>query len=100
MRVIYADPDRVYNDGVATAQDLAHINAQGGRRRSAEFRFPGISNPRLAAYVATRELNFLARPIMKLRVAVNRVDVGHDGGTDVAAGSIARIRLRAREPRL
>ena len=32
--------------------------------------------------------------------ALTRVDVGHDGGTDVAAGSIARIRLRAREPRL
>jgi hypothetical protein len=32
--------------------------------------------------------------------ALTRVDVGHDGGTDVVAGSIARIRLRAREPRL
>jgi len=32
--------------------------------------------------------------------ALQQVDIGHDDGSDVAAGSIARIRLRAREPRL
>ena len=32
--------------------------------------------------------------------ALQQVDIGHDDGSDVAAGAIARIRLRAREPRL
>ena len=75
VRVIWTDPGRLWADGASTAQDLAHINAQGGRRRSAEYRFPGISNAGLAARIATRELNLLSRPIMKLRVAVNRTAV-------------------------
>jgi hypothetical protein len=32
--------------------------------------------------------------------ALQQVDIGHDDGSDVAAGAFARVRLRAREPRL
>jgi len=76
VRVIWTNPDRDYADATAAAQDLANVNAQGGRRRSSEFRYPGVQSFALAAYLATRELNFLSRPIMKLELNVNR-----DGST-------------------
>ena len=72
VRVIWTNPDRDYADATAAAQDLANVNAQGGRRRSSEFRYPGVQSFALAAYLATRELNFLSRPIMKLELATNR----------------------------
>ncbi|MEK9646190.1 MAG: phage tail protein, partial [Alphaproteobacteria bacterium] len=75
VRVIWTNPDRDYADATAAAQDLANVNAQGGRRRSSEFRYPGVQNFALAAYLATRDLNFLSRPIMKLELSVNRTGV-------------------------
>lgn len=72
VRVIWTNPDRDYADATAAAQDLANVNAQGGRRRSSEFRYPGVQSFALAAYLATRELNFLSRPIMKLELTVSR----------------------------
>lgn len=72
VRVIYTDPAKGYADGVALAQNLALVAASGGRKRTSEYRFPGVSNGRLAYHLASRELNFLGRPISKLLITVNR----------------------------
>lgn len=76
VRVIWTDPEKGYKDAVAVAQDMANVAAQGGRRRSREFRFPGVSNAKLAYHLASRELNFLARPLEKLELEVNRSQHG------------------------
>jgi hypothetical protein len=72
VRVIYTSPEYGFVDSTALAHDMAVINAQGGRRRSAEYRFPGVTDKALAYRLAARELNFLSRPFLKLRVTVNR----------------------------
>lgn len=72
VRVIWTDPAKGYKPGVAPAQDMANVAAQGGRRRTREFQFPWVTNVRLAYHLASRELNFLARPLEKLEVTVNR----------------------------
>lgn len=72
VRVIYTNPVSGYEEATALAQDLALINAQGGRRRTAEIRFPFCTHQQLAFTLAQRELNFLSRPIAKLRLTVNR----------------------------
>lgn len=61
-----------YKPATMPAQDLAGIAINGGRVKSAEIHFPGCTSPWLAATLANRELNFLSRPIYKIRMVVNR----------------------------
>jgi hypothetical protein len=72
VKVIYTEPAKGYRDEPALAQDLARINAQGGRRKSTEYRFPGVSNAALANTLANRELNLHSRPLARLTITVNR----------------------------
>jgi hypothetical protein len=72
VRVIFTNPVSGYGEGVAVEQDLSIISYNGGRRRSAEFRFLGVTHAQLAQELAARELNFLSRPISRLRMTVNR----------------------------
>lgn len=72
VRVIYTDAAQDYTERTAVEQDLARISAEGGRRRSVEARFLGVTDGPLAQKLAARELNFLSRPISRLSVTVNR----------------------------
>lgn len=70
--VTFTDAAKDWSERTIPAQNAAVINAQGGRKNRAEFTFPGCSNEALATFLATRELNFLSRPLMKVSVTVNR----------------------------
>ena len=71
-RVIYTDRNANYKDKTAFAQDLSNITFQDGRVRSADFRYPGISNSTLANQVCARELKLTSIPLIKIRLTTNR----------------------------
>lgn len=72
VQVTWTDPEAGYRSAVYTAIDEANIYTQGARRVH-RLDFPGISRQSLAAWVATRELNFLARPLRTVTLEVGRV---------------------------
>lgn len=72
VNVVWTDPLGEYRPATATAQDHAGIAISGGRVRSVDLRFPGVSSASLANTLAHRELNFLSRPIYTIRMKVNR----------------------------
>ena len=61
-----------FSPATESVQDAANLNSQGGRRRRSEFSFPGCTRASLARFLASRELNFLSRPIMRLRIQMQR----------------------------
>lgn len=69
--VTFIDAAKNWNDGTEPAIDAANMNAQG-RRNHQDWRFPGCSNRELAQKLATRTLNVLSQPIMRLRFAATR----------------------------
>lgn len=83
-RVIYNDRESDYKDKTGFAQDLSNIEVQG-RIRSADYRYPGISNADLANRIASRELNFTSIPLTKMRLTVTR------DATDLRPGDVFRL---------
>lgn len=69
--VSFIDAAKNWNDGTEPAIDAANMNAQG-RRNHQDWSFPGCSNRELAQKLATRTLNVLSQPIMRLRFAATR----------------------------
>lgn len=76
VRVMFTDANRGWKTMPSLAHDLALINASGGRRRTAEIHLPGVTSAALAYTLAQRHLNYLARPLAKLELTVNRA--GYD----------------------
>ena len=72
VRIAYTDRQASYKTTIAVAQSLANSTVNANRRRSKTIDYPGISNARIAALVAAREMNVLSRPLKKISLTVNR----------------------------
>lgn len=79
VKVLWTDRRRNYKSSTAIAQDLANINTQN-RVKSETIKFPGCSNPDLAAKIASRELSFISKPLVRLEVFVDKNAANLDPG--------------------
>lgn len=70
-RVTWTDRRGNYADKTGVAQDMSNVNFQG-RVRSLEFRYPGVTRPELANFIASRELALASIPLIKFRMTVSR----------------------------
>ena len=71
VRVTFRARGQDYAPRVAMAQDEAGIVSMG-RVKNADMAFPGVSSYALAKQIAERELRFLSRPLIQMRILCNR----------------------------
>ena len=72
VQVVYCDASQDFTDQIATAQDPANIEAQGGQVVSVQIQYPGCCNATLAAQLAARDLRELSYPYAKCTLVINR----------------------------
>lgn len=72
VRVTFNYRTKKYQEAAALAQDMANINAQGGRVRSLTLSFPGVTVPGLAVFLATRELSQVSVPLFSATFETTR----------------------------
>lgn len=69
--VKYTNAEKKYSEAIATAQDLANINAQG-QIRTSERSYPWVSNGELASKLASRDLSQESVPTFSASIEMNR----------------------------
>lgn len=72
VRVSYTEPKLEYKPALAIALSLANAIGSNNRRNAKTVDYPGINNATIAAKVAMRDLNVLARPLAKITITANR----------------------------
>lgn len=73
VRLIFTNRADGYQDGSATAQNMANAAGQDGEVRELEIRMPGVCTQAIADILAARELAAVSRPLRRCRAKVSRV---------------------------
>jgi hypothetical protein len=73
VRLVFTNRADGYQDGSATAQNMANAAGQDGEVRELEIRMPGVSTQAIADILAARELAANSRPLRRCRAKVSRV---------------------------